>query len=111
MLLFEEREYCGWIVEENERRWEKYQKTGNEIAGDLVVEWLDSIGTQRELPCTKSRRSRNDRRATTSVIFFFPGAIGLNTLRVSKFEIALLGTSGTSGCIKNEPTLPLLGSA
>ncbi|MDY6781691.1 MAG: hypothetical protein SW833_03910 [Cyanobacteriota bacterium] len=41
------------ILEDNERRWEEYQRTGRAIDHDKVVEWLDSIGTKCELPCPK----------------------------------------------------------
>lgn len=37
--------------QEDQQRWERYLSTGDAIAHDAVVEWLDSIGTDAERPC------------------------------------------------------------
>jgi predicted transcriptional regulator len=38
---------------EDQERWERYQATGHAIPHDAVEAWLDSWGSERELPCPK----------------------------------------------------------
>lgn len=37
--------------QEDEQRIARYRATGYGISHDRVAEWLDSIGTENELPC------------------------------------------------------------
>ena len=37
-------------MEEN-ARWEAYKATGEHIPNDVVMDWLDSVGTDDEKPC------------------------------------------------------------
>lgn len=38
---------------EDMERWQRYRATGHAIPHERVAEWLESIGTDRELPCPK----------------------------------------------------------
>jgi predicted transcriptional regulator len=40
-------------IRESESRWQRYQQTQQGIPHDRVVQWLDSVGTENELPCPK----------------------------------------------------------
>ena len=37
--------------QEDQQRLQNYRETGYAISHDRVAEWLDSIGTENELPC------------------------------------------------------------
>ena len=37
--------------QEDQERLQNYRETGYAISHDRVAEWLDSIGTENELPC------------------------------------------------------------
>lgn len=39
--------------EEDEARWQEYQTTGHAIPHAEVARWLESLGTDHELPCPK----------------------------------------------------------
>jgi len=39
--------------QEDMERWQRYQLTGHAVLHDPVATWLDSIGTDHELPCPK----------------------------------------------------------
>jgi predicted transcriptional regulator len=39
--------------QEDMERWKRYQSTGHAIPHEQVAEWLESIGSDRELPCPK----------------------------------------------------------
>jgi predicted transcriptional regulator len=39
--------------QEDMERWRRYRATGHAIAHEQMTEWLESIGTDRELPCPK----------------------------------------------------------
>lgn len=32
-------------------RWEEYQETGEVLNNDIMMEWLESWGTEKEQPC------------------------------------------------------------
>ena len=39
--------------QEDMERWQRYQSTSHAIPHAQVAEWLESIGSDRELPCPK----------------------------------------------------------
>lgn len=44
-------ETCEREKREDQERWERFVLTGEAVAHDAVVEWLDSIGSDAERPC------------------------------------------------------------
>lgn len=39
--------------QEDLERWQCYQMTGHDISHEQVASWLESVGTDRELPCPR----------------------------------------------------------
>ena len=47
----EQEESKEYEKQETLARWERYQKTGDVVSNDSMMEWLDSWGNDQEKPC------------------------------------------------------------